>query len=432
DLESKADRQRLGLEPLERAGDELTFGDLFLWWSTVHASKLRSTTQIPFAAKHLTPVLGDIRLPDISPGVVEALLAKKDGLLKPKSINNLRQILAQIFNLAIRHEKWGGENPVTRVAKRRVPKRLPTALAFEEVPLLLQSLNERWRPLFATALYTGMRLGELLGLRKMDVDLNENVIRVCRSYDSDTTKGGSAESLPIAKDLKPFLEKAMRDSKSQLVFPKPDGTMHPRGLGLDKVLRTALGRAGVVVGYKHVCRRSGCKYQNNVTTNAPARCPRCTQKLWVQPVPRHVRFHDLRHTTATLMLKTGVAAAAVQRMLRHKDARLTLQTYGHLDMEDMRQGVDAMDLGLSGTRKWIINNDAVEQNLQALQNLSAPVVRPSPADVLARLVSGDFSSEFKRLMTAPAANQGLVPNQVLYQAEPLPDAAVADATLILA
>ena len=63
-------------------------------------------------------------------------------------------------------------------------------------------------------------------------------------------------------------------------------------------------------------------------------------RLWVTPVPRHVRFHDLRHTTATLLLKGGVPLATVQRILRHTDPRLTSEIYGHLDVEDMRTGIE--------------------------------------------------------------------------------------------
>jgi len=65
-------------------------------------------------------------------------------------------------------------------------------------------------------------------------------------------------------------------------------------------------------------------------------------RLWVQAVPRHVRFHDLRHTTATLLLKAGVPLATVQRILRHTDPAITSEIYGHLDMEDMRTGINRL------------------------------------------------------------------------------------------
>jgi hypothetical protein len=61
--------------------------------------------------------------------------------------------------------------------------------------------------------------------------------------------------------------------------------------------------------------------------------------LWPRALPRPLRFHDLRHTTATLLLRAGVDAHRVQRIMRHRDVRTTLGTYGHLDVEDLRAAV---------------------------------------------------------------------------------------------
>jgi len=55
-----------------------------------------------------------------------------------------------------------------------------------------------------------------------------------------------------------------------------------------------------------------------------------------------MRFDDLRHSTATLLLRAGVSAAIVQRILRHSDVRLTLGTYDHLDMDDMRAALEKL------------------------------------------------------------------------------------------
>jgi hypothetical protein len=119
-----------------------------------------------------------------------------------------------------------------------------------------------------------MRNGELLGLRKRDVNLPDGTILVGRSYDHDTTKGGHADLIPIAEPLRPFLEGAIRESPSALVFPRSNGSMHPKDVKLDRVLRRALGRAGVVTGYDHRTRRKGCGYSKEEPGNAPGRCPR--------------------------------------------------------------------------------------------------------------------------------------------------------------
>jgi hypothetical protein len=69
------------------------------------------------------------------------------------------------------------------------------------------------------------------------------------------------------------------------------------------------------------------------------RCPACNAKLWPKAIPRPMRFHDLRHTAATLMLRAGVDAHRVQRILRHASVTTTTGTYGHLALDDLRDAV---------------------------------------------------------------------------------------------
>jgi integrase len=87
---------------------------------------------------------------------------------------------------------------VGKATRRKVEKRLPDFLRADEVPRVLNALADRWRPLFATAVYTGMRRGELLGLRKSDIDLASGLISVSRSHGRETTKGQRAEAIPVA------------------------------------------------------------------------------------------------------------------------------------------------------------------------------------------------------------------------------------------
>jgi integrase len=63
-------------------------------------------------------------------------------------------------------------------------------------------------------------------------------------------------------------------------------------------------------------------------------------RLWPKALPRPMRFHDLRHTTATLLLRSGVPLNHVQRIMRHRDVRLTTETYGHLVADDLRDAVE--------------------------------------------------------------------------------------------
>ncbi len=209
---------------------------------------------------------------------------------------------------------------------------------------MLASLDARWRGLFATAVYLGLRRGEVIALRKSDVDLDARTIRIGRSRDSDTTKGGHEDLLPIPDELVPWIERAMASSRSAVLFPRADGQQHAPDVQLQDVLRRALARAGVVNGYTHRCRRKGCGHSERHEYAEPGRCPKCRMRLWPVAEPKPLRFHDLRHSTATLQLKAGVPLATVQRILRHTDPKITAEVYGHLDLEDMREGLNRLHL----------------------------------------------------------------------------------------
>jgi integrase len=128
---------------------------------------------------------------------------------------------------------------------------------------------------------------------------------------------GTQDGIPIATELVPFLRVAIDASPSELVFPRPDGTMMRRDVNLEHTLRRALGRAGVVEGYRHVCRRKDCGHVASAVDQDQRRCPVDGRKLWVKPVVRPIRFHDLRHTTGSLLIMSGADLAAVQRILWH-------------------------------------------------------------------------------------------------------------------
>ena len=171
------------------------------------------------------------------------------------------------------------------------------------------------------------------------MDLEEGTITVRRSYAHDTKKGGHADVLPIASQLAGLLEEAIDASKSQLVFPAADGSMRTDETDLQQVLRRAMGRAGLVNGYLHVCRRKGCGHKEEAKDAELRHCPDCEMKLWPKALARHLRFHDLRGTTATLLARAGVPLVVAQRMLRHADPRLTANVYARVDLADLRAGI---------------------------------------------------------------------------------------------
>jgi len=205
---------------------------------------------------------------------------------------------------------------------------------------VLAQVPERWRGFFSAAAYLGLRKGECAGLRKSDVDLGRGTITIRASYDRETTKGGHADVLPLPDALRPFVVAALR-SKGPFLFGAPDGSMRGQNDDPTAVLSVALAKAGFVDGFKHVCRRCKSKGRAGHTIEhsdaEERRCKSCNMRLWCKAVPRPVRFHDLRHSAATNLLRDGVDLHRVQRILRHRDPRVTSQTYGHLEVEDLRE-----------------------------------------------------------------------------------------------
>lgn len=165
-LADDAERQRLGLEPLPPTDGGGKLLDLLEWWlgeisvrTPSHASNIANIRK-HFANSALAPV----PLVAVKPeGIRMFLLEKEKKGLAPETLNKLRGLLSRAFNAARELGRYGGSNPVSQVKKRKVPRRKPDYLRPEEVLPVLHALAPQWRPLFATALYTGLRKDELGG-----------------------------------------------------------------------------------------------------------------------------------------------------------------------------------------------------------------------------------------------------------------------------
>jgi integrase len=334
DIERKIERQRLGLEPLSLNPEGWTLEHLMTWWLGAHRKKSSSygrdksyiTRQI-LADKELA----GLPLEHVTPGVIERFLLSKPHL-DPNSINHIRDYFSRAFQRGIEIEAWLGANPAHKVKKRRIIKKPVDVLTVDEVPRLLAAATSPWREIFAVALFAGLRKGEIFGLRADDVDLEHDLLWVRRSHDRETTKSGKARVVPIHPQLRAHLKDALAArGSSAWLFPAGDGgQLHDR----HKVclrLATALSAAGFIRAYTWKCRRKGCGYREEEVATQEARpCPRCNFKLFEVRLPRKLRFHDLRHTAATLYLQAGADIVAVQRILGHSSPVITTETYGHL------------------------------------------------------------------------------------------------------
>ena len=339
--ELEVDRQRAGLAPITSDVMKRPLQWLVDWWWDYRGKTLSSPSIKGFIEKNLAPLL-DKPLAEVTPVRVEKLLHELAGKLSPKSRKHLRGYLFSIFELARKQGgPWHGRaNPIDDVAPVHVPKVPRYILQPEEMGPVLDLVDAQWRGPVAVALYAGLREGEVFGLRKADVDLAAGLVMVARSWDAPRTKDGKSLPVPIAAPLRPFLDLALRRAPGELVFPKEDGAMQPRDLRLGKMLRRAVAAAGLVIGYEWRCRAWRCTWrEKQPSKEAPERCPKCGHATtWAKPIPRHVRFHDTRHSFGTHIVRTAGLKVG-QEALRHSDIRLTAGTYSHLDMEDLRRGM---------------------------------------------------------------------------------------------
>lgn len=331
ELEGKAWKRKVGLE-VASTETAMTLGDLMAWWlerssvRTASHSRNESYIRVHIAPHALSRTLVHL----VTSGKVEEFLHEKGDALSPSSINHLRGYLQAAFNAAKRSGVWTGINPVTDVQRRKVPRRKPDYLRPTEVPLVLGALAPKWRGIFATAIYSGLRKGEIFGLEKRDLDFEARHIYVRHSHGRDTTKSGEDGVVPMAAELVPFLTAAVESASGPYVFPAPSGGRLREDTPLEEVLRRAMGRAGVVEGYVHVCRKVGCGHEEEQPDNRLRHCPVHGYILWPKAQVRALRFHDLRHTTASLLTMAGCNPAAVQKILRHADPRITMSVYAHL------------------------------------------------------------------------------------------------------
>lgn len=268
------------------------------------------------------------------------------GELGPASVNKLCSTGRLIIRDAQGNNDWHGPNPFELVRRERVPRRVYLTLTLPEVALVLPHLRRDRRRLSKTILMVGMRPGEALGLQKTEVDLARKMIRICRSHGRPQTKTGKEREFPIPDELLEDLREAMAEHPtSKYVFPRPDGTRQLQGTKLTRILRTAMKKARLVTGYRYICRRQGCRrVETRDVEELELDCPECGFRFWVSPIPRAMRFYDLRHSSSTLHRKAKCDPLVIQEMLGHA-SNITDGTYTHLDEDYKRLELNRLKLG---------------------------------------------------------------------------------------
>jgi len=386
--ELEAERQRLGLAPVSLNPRGWTIGELMQWWLDTYSRHQEAHDKnVATVRNHIIrSPLAAKRLEHVIPGDIEKLLQSKEGGLAPGTINHVRQFLVRAFNKARRAGEWFGANPAEEVETRRVPETVVEILKPEEVVPFFLQLDLDQRVVFAAAISSGLRKGELCGLLKKDLDLPRRLVVARHSYAQPFPKSKKQRVVRIPEEFVSFYEYAAETYPGPWLFPHADGAMRDKAWQPEDVLRRALKRAEIVEGYTHVCRRKGCRYAEERRDAEIRPCPRCGYKLWPKGNVRHIRFHDVRHTYASVLLMFGANLTSVQKLLGHSDPKITERRYGHMLPDFMKSEVDRLRFGLDrlapmlpGNRGAPSKTGSDSPEFAAIgERLGTPVVRNGP------------------------------------------------------
>jgi integrase len=273
---------------------------------------------------HLEPKLGKLALTKLSPQQLQNLYADRlEAGLSPTTVHHLHATIHKALEQAV---KWGlvGRNVADLVEPPRIARYEIRTLSPDEANLLLDAAqDDRLEALYVLALTTGLREGELLGLRWRDVDLEGAAVEV----------RGSLQRVPTG-----------------FIIAEPKTNKSRRRVGLTDDAIAALRQHRARQSAERL--RLGTAWTNEhdlVFTDGSGKPIDATKFLRTSFAPLlkraglpPMRFHDLRHTAATLLLGRGIHPKIVSEMLGHSQVGITLDLYSHVTPTMQREATAAM------------------------------------------------------------------------------------------
>ena len=279
---------------------------------------------------HIIPVLGKVPLARLSPQHLQRLYENRlQAGLSPASVGQVHAVFHRALEQATR---WGlvPRNVADLVSRPKSRRREMTALSPEQSKMLLAAASgERLEALYVLAVTTGMRQGELLALKWSDVELENGSVQI----------RGSLQPTPDG-----------------LVIVEPKTVAARRNVSLTGVAVEALRKHRASQAEERLRLGAAWDDRDMVFPNAVGR-PMDVRSLARRSflplleaagLPR-MRFHDLRHTAATLLLGQGVHPKVVAEMLGHARISTTLDLYSHVTPTMQKQATEALDQLLSGS-----------------------------------------------------------------------------------
>ena len=257
------------------------------------------------------PRWGALRLKDVKPIAVEQWLSAMP--VAPGTKAKTKGVMSILFQHAMRYG-WASANPIRLVRQSALPLQEEIVLAPVEVAALLGELKDPFYTLILLASVTGLRRGELFGLKWQDVDFHESELRVVRSM-VDQVEGppktlASRRPLPLSQALLAALANWREQSDcaelQDWVFSSP-ASVGKRPYWPDAVLKRHIRPAA---------KRAG--------------------------ITKTIGWHSFRRTLATLLLSSGASVKTAQDLMRHSSPHMTLGVYAKAVTADKRTAQNAV------------------------------------------------------------------------------------------
>jgi len=304
------------------ASEGLSFTAYSQRWLAQRHGLSRNTQELyqSILRTHLLPAFGSVQLQALSAQSVQdfvnTLYAKS---LSDTTIKRIFSLLHAILQAAVRADQIP-RNTAAQVEKPTVRRRSFEVWSLDQIRNFLERLQaegDRYAIAFALAVLTGMRQGEILGLRWQDVDYAQDVIRMQQTLTHRGTAfqagGKTAKSVRVIA-LSPETVRLLKAHQGFLLAEWQARQQEKQRLTAEEVLRPP----SLVVS----------------TPDGGPLSPRLLHRMWRRmlqewQLPR-ITFHDLRHTHASILLQQGVHPKIVSERLGHASVHMTLNTYSHL------------------------------------------------------------------------------------------------------
>jgi len=308
---------------LDPGAAKITLSDFANQWLADHtvAPSTRAKYRSLLDAQIL-PALGHLRLDQVTPQNVRMFLARSEK--KPSTVRTISALLSSISAAAVDDERIRKSFMPTKLALPREQADHRVFLKPEQVHALVEAAPERYQALIYTAAWTGLRWGELAGLKRSRVDLEKATLEV------HVALVDHAGTLSLSPPKTPASQRTVRLTRINAEVLSKHMATYLGGGRMGLVFTTELG---------HALRDDNWR-----------------KRIWkplvkgIGSVPDETRFHDLRHTHVALCLAVNMNMKAIQSRLGHSSIKVTMDRYGHrLDSVEERDmaSLDALGKPLS-------------------------------------------------------------------------------------